>query len=186
MPPRLRKGGDVKLMRRCISVVAATCVLAACTHSSDDLDRKIAEIKNRPAPDLEQPPVVRTFEVFEYQPGDRRDPFTSPFETEEPDRAADAGSGPRPDANRRKELLERFPLDAMDMVGTLNFPPDVWALVKDPEGLIHRVKPGNYLGQNDGRIVGISDDRIELVELIPNGFGGWMERKASVALADAL
>ena len=58
-------------------------------------------------------------------------------------------------------------------------------LVKDPDGVIHRVHAGNYLGQNYGRITGISEDHIDVVELGPNGSGGWMERPATVALGEA-
>jgi len=85
--------------------------------------------------------------------------------------------------NRTREALELFPLDSLDMVGTLGMgSKDTAGLIKDPDGVIHRVRPNNYLGQNYGRITGIFDDRIELVELVPNGVGGWIERPASIAL----
>lgn len=70
------------------------------------------------------------------------------------------------------------------MVGTIGFGIALEGLVKDPDGVVHRVHSNNYLGQNYGRITGIAEDRIELVELVPNGAGGWMERQASIALDD--
>jgi type IV pilus assembly protein PilP len=56
-------------------------------------------------------------------------------------------------------------------------------LIKDPGGVIHRVRSGEYMGQNYGHITAISEDHIDLVELVSNGNGGWMERPASIALA---
>ena len=90
-----------------------------------------------------------------------------------------------PDDSRVKEPLEAFPLDALDMVGTIGDPMNSpTALITDPSGSVHRLKPGNYLGQNDGQITAVYEDRVELVELVSNGNGGWMERPASIALDD--
>jgi len=68
------------------------------------------------------------------------------------------------------------------MVGTLDLGGTNYGLVQDSEGLIHRVVPGNYLGQNDGRIVNITESEIEVVEIISDGIGGYLEREAAVAL----
>ena len=57
-------------------------------------------------------------------------------------------------------------------------------LIRDPDGVIHRVHVGNYMGQNYGHITAIGEDHIDLVELVSNGTGGWMERQASIALGD--
>src|SRR5690606_4524088 len=94
------------------------------------------------------------------------------------------GSTLRPDPDRPKEPLESFPLDSLDMVGTLGGPESIIALVMDPGRVIHRILPGQYMGQNDGRVTGVFEDRIELTELVPDGAGGWMERQAQVALDD--
>ena len=70
------------------------------------------------------------------------------------------------------------------MVGTLEIGGTTYGLVQTADGLIHRVVPGNYMGQNDGRIVAIRDSEIELIEIISDGIGGYLERQAAVALAD--
>jgi len=70
------------------------------------------------------------------------------------------------------------------MAGTLGLAKAIEGLVRDPDGVVHRVHTGNYIGQNYGRITAISEDHIELVELVPNGSGGWMERQATIALGD--
>jgi type IV pilus assembly protein PilP len=70
------------------------------------------------------------------------------------------------------------------MVGTLQLGETQFGLVQTSDGLIHRVIPGNYMGQNDGRIVVVSESEIELVEIISDGIGGYLEREAAVGLAD--
>jgi type IV pilus assembly protein PilP len=166
--------------RRAALAAAAACLaLAGCSRGTEDLVAKIDEIKAMKGAPLEPLPVMKTFEVFEYNAQALRDPFSAPVEEE-----VAAQSGPRPDMNRPREALEAFPLDSLDMVGTLGLTADVTGLVKDPDGVIHQVRPDNYLGQNFGRITGIYEDRIELVELISNGVGGWIERPASIALGE--
>jgi type IV pilus assembly protein PilP len=80
--------------------------------------------------------------------------------------------------------LESFPLDSLKMVGTLGKNGQMEALIKDPQGVIHPVHDGNYLGQNFGHITSIAEDHVSLVEMVPNGTGGWMERDATIALGD--
>jgi len=91
-------------------------------------------------------------------------------------------SGPAPDLNRRKEALEQFPLDALRMQGTLVQDGENWALLKAPDGSVHRVQVDNYVGQNYGRIKSITEESVNVVELISNGANGWQERDASLAL----
>ncbi len=106
----------------------------------------------------------------------------SPFVPDAPQVANDLDIGMRPDLKRNREYLESFSLDTLRMVGTLQLGDINYGLVQTADGLIHRVLPGNYLGQNDGRISTIKDSEIELVEIIANGIGGYMEREAALSL----
>lgn len=166
-----------------LCLVLITVTLSGCAQDMNELRRWVADVKARPGPPLEPLPVIQTFETFEYRAYDLRDPFTPSRgdEEEQPEMAAET-DGPRPDFNRPREFLEGFPLDSLRMVGTLASPETEWGLVQDPQGVIHRVLPENYLGQNHGRIIAISEDRIDVVELVPNNIGGWLERQASIAL----
>lgn len=146
----------------------------------DDLERKVQEIKARPGGEIEPLPEVEPYETFEYSAHDLRSPFT-PGRAEQQE---SAGEGPRPDPDRPQEPLESFSLDSLDMVGTFEMEGEKWGLVRDPDGLIHRIQPGNYMGRNYGRIVEVTESRIRLVELVPDGSGGWMEREASMTLED--
>jgi len=170
----------VSTIVRQLTIIAGLALLAACGRGTADLQRYVDEVKSRPGPPLEPLPVMQQFETFEYNAQHLRDPFSRPDD----ERQAATGSGPRPDPDRRKEALEAFPLDSLDMVGTLGSGSSLIGLVMDPDRVIHRVQLGNYMGQNDGRIMAIREDRIELVELVSDGAGGWIERNASVALDD--
>jgi type IV pilus assembly protein PilP len=168
---------------RLAAVLLATLVLGACARGvtstpgdAPNLQRWVAEVKKRPAPALEPLPVMKQFETFEYAAQSLRDPFSNAFTDDS------GGAGPRPDPNRRKQPLENFPLDSLDMVGTIGEGPSLVALVLAPDKVTYRVRPGMYLGQSDGRVTSVTDDRIELVELVPDGAGGWLERPAAISL----
>ncbi|MFP7722265.1 pilus assembly protein PilP [Lysobacter sp. A3-1-A15] len=170
---------------RLILAVGALVLVAGCTRGitstpggAPNLENWVAEVKARPAPPLEPLPVMQQFETFEYAAQSLRDPFSRAFTDES------GGGGPRPDSARRKQTLEQFPLDSLDMVGTLGRGAGLVALVMAPDRVTYRVRPGAYMGQSDGRVTGIFEDRIELMELVPDGAGGWLERPATVALED--
>ena len=162
---------------RVIGIALLASALAACGGSQGDLEGWVAEIKARPAPPLDPLPVMQQFETFEYDAQNLRDPFSEIFNGGE-------GSGPRPDAGRRKQTLEQFPLDSLDMVGTLGNGRSLVALLMAPDKVTYRVQPGAYLGQSDGRVTAVNEDRVELVELVPDGAGGWLERPATILLED--
>jgi type IV pilus assembly protein PilP len=161
-------------------LVAAGCSRGVTSTPGDapTLEKWVAEVKNRPAPPLDPLPIMQQFETFEYAAQDLRDPFSNAFSDQS------GGSGPRPDPNRPKQTLEQFPLDSLKMVGTIGSGSGLIALVTAPDKVTYRVRPGIYLGQNDGRVTAVSEDRIDLVELVPDGAGGWLERPATVVLQD--
>ncbi|WP_290885486.1 pilus assembly protein PilP [Arenimonas sp.] len=159
-------------------LAAIVVSLPACTRGSRDLEAWVAEVKARPAPPLDPLPVMKQFETFEYAAQNLRDPFSQPSADQ------DGENGLRPDPNRRKEVLEAFPLDSLDMVGTIGAGESVIGLVMGPDRVTYRVRPGNYMGLSDGRITAVFEDRIEMVELVPDGAGGWLERQAKIALED--
>jgi type IV pilus assembly protein PilP len=164
-------------------VVLTVLLLAACADEPDDLNRYIAEIKARPAAPIPPIPAVRTYTPYEYEGLAGRDPFRmSTSEGSEEPIAGGTGTGPRPDLQRTREYLERFELDTLSMVGTFAKETSEWALIRDPDGVVHRVAVGNYLGKNHGKVSQIDADEVHLSEFIPDGSGGWLVRDASMAL----
>ena len=157
--------------------------ISGCSGDMDDLDEYINTVKARPGGRIDPLPEITPYEVFTYQAD--IEGLRSPFVPDSPQAATGlAGNGTRPDRERSREFLEQFPLDTLRMVGTLSGQTGAFGLVQDSEGLVHRVTVGNHLGQNYGRITVISDSDIELVEIIPDGLGGFLERPGGVGLSD--
>ena len=157
--------------------------IAACGGQMDDLDQYINEVKARPGGRIEPLPEITPYAVFTYVADAQG--VRSPFVPDTPQATTTGvGGGIRPDSDRSREFLEGFPLDTLRMVGTLDMGNTMYGLVQTSDGLIHRVVPGNFMGQNDGRINVIDESEIELVEIISDGIGGYIERDAAISLSD--
>lgn len=129
-------------------MVLAVMLLAACGRGvtstpgdAPNLQKWVESERAKPAEGLDALPVMQQFETFEYSAQGMRDPFTDAWTN--PQQGA---GGLRPDPNRRKEPLEGFPLDALDMVGTIGTGAGTVALVMGPDKVTYRVRPGGYLG----------------------------------------
>jgi type IV pilus assembly protein PilP len=162
-------------------VMAFACLLAACgAEEHSDLKQFVKEAENLPRGRIPPVPEAKPYEPFTYQAFDLTDPF-KPRKIQPP---KNGGGGLRPDFNRRREPLEAYPLENLKMVGTLQQKKDVFALVKTPDNNLFRVKPGNYVGQNFGRIVAISDSNIKLREIVQDNGGNWEEKDQVLQLQD--
>ncbi|MCK5091225.1 MAG: pilus assembly protein PilP [Gammaproteobacteria bacterium] len=161
--------------------------LAACSSDMTDLTAFVEKAKATKSSHVAPLPEIKPHETFNYQATQLRNPF-EPFAAKRPrpigQKGGGTGKGPKPIPGRPREALEAFSLDTLRMVGTLEQGEGKWALVKASDGTIHRVTPGNYLGQNHGKIVIITEDKIELTEIAPDGLGDWMERPATMALSE--
>jgi type IV pilus assembly protein PilP len=150
--------------------------LVACSSADSDLSRFIEDTKKEPGGRVEPLPEVKPYETFTYAAGTMRSPF-------QPGGAGNPGSsGLRPDSKRNREFLEQFSLDTLKMVGTIKLSGRMLGLVQTKDGLVHRVVPGDYMGQADGKVLDVTPSKINLVEIVPDGLGGYMERRASLGL----
>jgi type IV pilus assembly protein PilP len=163
---------------RFVALLLASALLAGCGGSNSDLENWVAEVKSRKSSAIEPIPQMKQYEAFAYSPKDRRDPFVAVAPKEQ----QPANNGLRPDTTRNKEPLEEFPLDALRMVGTIGSGGRTYAMIKAPDGVIHRVTIKDHMGQNYGEITQISEAEISLMELVPDGFGGWVQRPSTLAL----
>ena len=145
----------------------------------------------RPGGRIEQLPEVKPYEAYTYESGqlDRKNPFKAFYIIDKSqisdDAVADKGlteEMEREIRNRNREELEQFELDSLRMVGTIDNDNNNWAIVLDPDGVVHRVKVGNYIGVNIGKITNVYEDRIELREIVQDSNGRWEEREAALAL----
>ena len=159
--------------------------LGGCGGDMSDLERFIEETKGKHQGKVDPLPEFPPYRTFAYDAFDVRDPFRPQTDLAASPVAAETEyAGPRPQASRRREPLESYPVDSLKMVGLLQQRAQTWGLVRDPEGTIHRVQPGNYAGQNHGKIVSVSETRIDIVELVADGLSGWVPRDAQLAMAE--
>jgi type IV pilus assembly protein PilP len=166
---------------RLIACAGVALVLAGCGgESHQDLRAWMQEQGKGAKGKLDPLPQVKPYEPFTYNAFDLADPF-KPRKIE----PVKSGGALAPDLNRRKEPLEAFPLETLQMVGTLQRGRSTFALVRTTDKDIYQVRVGNYLGQNFGVIIGISDSEIRLKELVQDGSGDWTERSSTLQLAEA-
>ena len=168
------------MMRAALVSIASLALLVGCGgQSHQDLRDWMAEQGKGVRGRLDPLPQIKPYEPFAYNDYDLPDPFKprkiEPVKGESTSKLA-------PDLNRRREPLEAYPLEALSMVGTLEKGKTLYALVKTPERDIYQVRQGNYLGQNYGVIVDISDSELKLKELVQDGAGDWAERSSALNL----
>ncbi|WP_242476943.1 pilus assembly protein PilP [Halochromatium glycolicum] len=164
-------------------LAALSWLLTSCADPDlAQLETYATRIKAREPGPIEPVPEIPPVTTYVYDPDERRDPFTMDDQSAE---VAQQGlNGLAPDPTRRKEPLEAYSLDALRMVGTLEQDQRRWALITTPDGRLHRVQVGNFLGRNNGEIVKIKPDQLELTELVEEQPGQWQQRQASMALKD--
>jgi type IV pilus assembly protein PilP len=156
----------INKLLRIISFVLCPILLLACGSNNDSLDKYIDSIKAKPPVAIEPLPAFAPVPLFNYPESiNRRDPFKQPDIAKKVDLSA-------PNPNRKKQPLEMFPLDALKFVGTLKQENLVWGLILQPNGRLTRIKPGDYMGQNYGKVLVIKESGIKLQELVKSQ-GKW-------------
>lgn len=173
----------LRTLARLVVLAGLSAALVGCGSGLGDLEAWVAERKARKSRQIDPIPQMKPYEAFAYDGDGRRDPF---LPTPGSDLPADPGStsGIRPDLNRNREPLEEFPLDALRLVGIVAFNGRSYAMVRAPDAVVHRVAVGDHIGQNHGRISKVSEAEVRLTEIIPDGFGGYMERQATLAASE--
>lgn len=177
----MRKGANRESAAALLLATAA--LLAGCGGNNEfsDLRAFMAEVQARPAGRVEPLPSFEQVPPFAYQASNMRSPFDPPVTLKRVERA-EGGPQVTPDLNRVKQYLEQYPIAALAMVGTLAQSGSMFALVRDSQGGVHRVQRGDFMGTDHGRVQRIDDNELELIEIVPDGTGGWVERARTVTL----
>jgi type IV pilus assembly protein PilP len=171
-----------------IILLLSFSLLTACGVPSGTADLKhfVDDVMSQPRGVIEPLPVFEPYEAFSYSATGLRSPFDLPVNLDEVAKMVAPSSDIKPDLNRSKEQLEQYSFGLLSMVGSIKHESNhLWALISVPSSGIHKVKEGYYIGQNHGRVVRISQQRIDIIEIVPNGVGGWIERPRSLVLAGA-
>jgi type IV pilus assembly protein PilP len=177
--------------------MALACALIALSvtgcvkRDKSDLERFVTQTLKRSSGSIPPLPRIKPYQSYLYQAADQnlRDPFRNFINVES---KAEIAASPTEDASQRRyadeitahnrEELENFELDSLRMVGTLQDDDELWGVILDNAGTVHRVQIGNYLGRNYGKILNIQEDRIEVREVVKDSEGRWEERQANLAL----
>ncbi len=164
-------------------IMLGAMLTSGCQPEKEDLPTYIAKVKAQAQPDIPPIPVMKPYETFEYAAAELRDPFV-PTVIDVPVELPDTivSNGIQPDTNRRKEALEFFALQDLQFVGTLE-QDTIWALIRAPDSVIHKVRIGNYMGNNFGQVLAISDSELKLKEIVPDGTG-YVERETSLSVVE--
>lgn len=171
-----------------LALVAAGALSACASSEHEEIQRWMAQQRAATKPKIQPIPAPKEFSPQTYTQEAAVEPFSMQKLTQALKRdSQQAGSATAgliaPELSRRKEPLEGFPLDAMVMVGSLAKLGQPVALIK-VDNLLYQVKPGNYLGQNYGRIMKIAESEVVLRELVQDAAGEWVERNATLQLQE--
>lgn len=170
-------------LNRYVTPLALAILLAGCGGDTAyrDIDMFMDETKARPVGQIPPIPPFKAYKAFNYSASGLRSPFVRPVEAKQVARLS-GSAAVKPDFNRKQEYLEQFSLDSMRMVGSLEIDGVRWALIRDSESSVHRVRTGNYLGRNHGRIIESNENHVVLIEIVSDGAEGWIERPRTLEI----
>ncbi len=181
-----------KLIAISVCLIVASSLSGCVSKDISDLESQVSQIMARPGGRIEPLPEIKPYEAYTYESGQlgRPNPFQPFFQIAKPTLDEEVVSDglteemQREIMSRNREELEQFELDSLRMVGTIDNESNNWAIVLAPDGVVHRVKVGNYLGANIGKVTNIYEDRVELREIVQDSNGRWEEREAALALIE--
>jgi len=176
----------MRVLRQALLAAVGVFSLAACSASNDFQDIKafMDQVDAKGKGQIEPLPEFQPYQAFAYSAGNMRSPFEPPVVVKPIDPNKKAAQV-KPDPNRVKQFLEQFTIGSIAMVGTLSQGARLFGLVRDPQGGVHRVQLGDYMGMDNGKILAIDENKIELLEIVSDGTGGWVERERTVNLGGA-
>lgn len=170
---------------KALLVIGLTLLCLGCRGGGEheDLRAFMEDVSARPQGEIEPLPTFGMYESFKYSVMAYRSPFEKPL-------TVTVGDEPKgklavkPDENREKEYLEGFNFMSLTLVGTIKKDEILWSLINDGEGSVHRVTVGNYVGKNHGKIVAVGPSQLDVIEIVPDGKTGWVERPRALALKE--
>ena len=166
-------------------VLLSVFLLSACFDDLTEINEHIEKVKASTPNKIKTMPVLTDFQHFDYSAFALRSPFVAPKPEAIQEKMQQMSDCLHPDPRRRKQPLEKFALESLDMSGTLGEEGIIWALVEASDSTLHRVSVGSYLGLYNGRITNVGQEEIIIVELIPDGAGCWVERETTISMVDS-
>ncbi len=167
---------------RNIILILFTCFLVACSNDRSDLELFVTTTKAQHVAHIPALSEAPKFEHHAYQAELIRSPFVPPSRELTEEVIDPKKNCLQPDLKRRKSQLETYALDNLKMRGTITRNKKRWALIETTDSSVYRVTAGQYLGLYHGRINSVTEQKIDIVELIPDGSGCWTKRMSSMEL----
>jgi len=169
--------------RWCILALLSLVTLSGCGEKgTDDLKTYVQAVEQRQKSDIPPLPKLLEYETFTYDERSLRDPFEPPEKADEKTRRPNTGL--QPDLKREREALEQYSLGSLRMVGSIEKNGRRWALIIAPDGTLHRTATGQHMGQDNGEIIRVTESQVELKEIVPDGLGGWIERRTTLTVSE--
>ena len=169
---------------RWIAVASALLILSACGSSDQyaDIRSFMAEVENEPRGQISPLPEFEPYQPFTYGSANLRSPFEPPVVIPVLSEEQQVNRGVKPPSDHVKQYLERFNLASLIMVGSLEQDGATWALIEDADSGVHRVQVGDFMGTSWGQIESINDTRIDIIEIVSDGGGGFLKRPRTIEL----
>lgn len=165
-------------------VLLSVLLLSGCFDDVTDLHAHIDKVKRQTPNKIDPIPPLTEFNHFDYSAFALRSPFVAPKPEAIQEKMQQMSDCLHPDPRRRKQPLEKYALESLNMSGTLGEEGIIWALVEASDSTLHRVSIGSYLGLYNGRITSVEQEEIIIVELIPDGAGCWVERETTISMVE--
>ncbi|MEW6998783.1 pilus assembly protein PilP [Colwelliaceae bacterium BS250] len=166
-------------------VLLSVFLLSACFDDLTEINEHIEKVKASTPNKIKPMPALTEFQHFDYSAFALRSPYVAPKPEAIQEKMQQMSDCLHPDPRRRKQPLEKFALESLDMSGTLGEEGIIWALVEASDSTLHRVSVGSYLGLYNGRITNVGQEEIIIVELIPDGAGCWVERETTISMVES-
>lgn len=171
----------MKLARELFFILSVMSFLGCETAEQSDLKAYMDATLKNPGGAVDPLPNFKPYQAFVYSATSTRSPFEPPIKI-----VNNFIGGPKsdikPDFARVKEYLEGFAIHSLSLVGSLQKGDQLWGLINDGRGGVHRVAKGNYLGKDHGRIISASATQLTVVEIVSDGLNGWIERPRTIDL----
>ena len=173
---------------RLIALTGSLVLLSACGAGDQyaDIRSFMAEVENEPRGQIAPLPEFEPYQPFTYGSANLRSPFEPPVVIPVLTEEQQVNRGVKPPVDHVKQYLERFNLASLVMVGSLEQDGATWALIEDAESGVHRVQVGDFMGTSWGQIESINDTRIDIIEIVSDGGGGWLKRPRTIELKNVV
>ncbi|MDV6320320.1 pilus assembly protein PilP [Chromohalobacter sp. HP20-39] len=175
---------NCRCWRGLLAGLAALVLLSGCRDAElSALEARLDDLRQRPEGSIEALPPPPTYRTAQYTQAQQRSPFNAERRMQMESAISSQGNGP--DRQRPRDPLERFPLEQLELVGTLTVDGRPSALIRAPDGNVYRLFEGDHLGTDFGRITSIDDAGVELVERVRDGGSAWRQRRRTLAFNES-